>query len=535
MSLLLDTAVRSSIVLLACLGLRGCLRARSARLRHLVVAVGLGAAVLADPLGAALPSIKLTLPGASPVVAAQAVETARPAGRPGVVVETAIPPRTPVTASAVIFTVWFVGFLATLIVLTSGVLRVRRIAATSPAVDESRWLQTLTVVARSYGLRRGVVLLRTATPDLLATCGVFHPRVLVPSHGAGWSDERIYVVLCHELAHVRRFDWPVQTAAEIVRCVLWFNPLVWIACSLLRRDSEQACDDIVLQRGVAPHDYAAHLLDIVQACRPSVRTAHPAVPMARPSTLERRIADMLNPRIDRQFSARTAGLACALLLAVALPTAALRAAQTGPAMLSGTVYDPTGAVMPGVTLTLEDATQMNTETKTNPAGRFAFSNVQPGHYTLAASLPGFRTLKQEFDLATRADWDRAITLQIGNLRESVTVSARRGQVTAAPPASAQPLRVGGSIRPPLKTLDVRPVYPAGMRDAGREGVVPIEAMIGVDGTVTSVRVLSAQVHPDFAIAAADAVRQWRFTPTLLNGSPVEVVMNVSVAFTLSNQ
>jgi len=50
-----------------------------------------------------------------------------------------------------------------------------------------------------------------------------------------------------------------------------------------------------------------------------------------------------------------------------------------------------------------------------------------------------------------------------------------------------------------------------------------------------VRVLTAQVHPDFAIAAVDAVRQWRFTPTLLNGSPVDVVMTVSVAFKLSDQ
>jgi protein TonB len=74
-----------------------------------------------------------------------------------------------------------------------------------------------------------------------------------------------------------------------------------------------------------------------------------------------------------------------------------------------------------------------------------------------------------------------------------------------------------------------------MRDAGREGVVPVEAIIGVDGTVTSVRVLSAQVHPDFAVAAVDAVRQWRFTPTLLNASPVEVLMTVSVTFTLSDQ
>jgi protein TonB len=73
-----------------------------------------------------------------------------------------------------------------------------------------------------------------------------------------------------------------------------------------------------------------------------------------------------------------------------------------------------------------------------------------------------------------------------------------------------------------------------MRAAGREGVVPIEAIIGRDGTVSSVRVLSAQVHPDFAIAAVDAVRQWRFSPTLLNGAPVEVVMTVSVTFNLSD-
>ena len=74
-----------------------------------------------------------------------------------------------------------------------------------------------------------------------------------------------------------------------------------------------------------------------------------------------------------------------------------------------------------------------------------------------------------------------------------------------------------------------------MRDAGREGVVPIDAVIGTDGSVTSVRVVSAQVHPAFAIAAIDAVRQWRFTPTLLNSDAVEVVMMVSVQFNLSDE
>ena len=245
---------------------------------------------------------------------------------------------------------------------------------------------------------------------------------------------------------------------------------------------------------------------------------------------------MLNPRLDRRpLSTRTIVTAAALVLVVTLPTATVRAVQAGPATLSGTVYDTTGGVMPGVAIALEDVTQMKYTATTDATGRFAFSNVQPGHYTLEAALPGFRTLNQEFDLTTRRDWDRAITLQVGTLRESVTVSERRPASPAAPTRGEPSVRVGGSIRAPLKTRDVRPVYPASMRDTGREGVVPIEATIGVDGTVTSVRVLSAQVHPDFAIAAVDAVRQWRFTPTLLNGSAVEVVMTVSVTFTLSDQ
>jgi protein TonB len=124
-------------------------------------------------------------------------------------------------------------------------------------------------------------------------------------------------------------------------------------------------------------------------------------------------------------------------------------------------------------------------------------------------------------------------LQVGEVQETVTVrESRVGGPQGA--ASRQPVRIGGNIKPPLKVKDVRPTYPASMREAGLTGVVPIEAIIGVDGTVSSVRVISAQVHPDFAIAAIDAVRQWRFTPTLLNRRPVEVVMTVSVRFDLED-
>ena len=246
---------------------------------------------------------------------------------------------------------------------------------------------------------------------------------------------------------------------------------------------------------------------------------------------------MLNPTVDRRpISHRTQILVVALLVVLAIPVAAFRAAQSAPAPLSGSVYDASGAVMPGVALTLEDAQHAKMEASTNAAGRFTFSSVPPGRYVLAASIPGFRPLRQELDLTNARDWDRAITLQVGELRETITVSERR----TAPPAGAarptlpQPIRVGGNIKVPRKEFHVSPAYPASMRDAGREGTVPIEAVIGRDGTVISLRVLSAQVHPDFAIAAVDAVRQWRFTPTLLNGVPVEVVMTVTIAFNLSD-
>jgi len=99
-----------------------------------------------------------------------------------------------------------------------------------------------------------------------------------------------------------------------------------------------------------------------------------------------------------------------------------------------------------------------------------------------------------------------------------------------PPLPAAPVRVGGNIRPPQKVTDVAPVYPQLARLAHVEGVVILEAVIGEDGAVRDVRILRS--IPLLDDAAKEAVRQWRFTPTLLNGEAVPVVMTVTVAFKL---
>ena len=99
-----------------------------------------------------------------------------------------------------------------------------------------------------------------------------------------------------------------------------------------------------------------------------------------------------------------------------------------------------------------------------------------------------------------------------------------------PPTPDAPVRVGGNIRPPEKLRDVAPVYPDVAQAARVQGIVIIEAVIGPDGSVTDTTILRSV--PLLDEAALTAVRQWQYTPTLLNGVPVAVIMTVTVNFTL---
>ena len=98
------------------------------------------------------------------------------------------------------------------------------------------------------------------------------------------------------------------------------------------------------------------------------------------------------------------------------------------------------------------------------------------------------------------------------------------------PAARVPLRPGGIVSQPRRTYYAAPSYPAIAQAARVSGIVILEAVIGEDGTVRDVRVLRST--PLLDQAAIDAVKQWRYTPTLLNGQPVPIVMTVTVGFDL---
>lgn len=92
------------------------------------------------------------------------------------------------------------------------------------------------------------------------------------------------------------------------------------------------------------------------------------------------------------------------------------------------------------------------------------------------------------------------------------------------------VKVGGDVKPPAPVYTPKPVYPPFARAHRISGIVRLEAVIAADGSVTNIRLIYG--HRLLVQAAMDAVRRWRYTPTLLNGEPVEVVMQVDVNFVL---
>jgi protein TonB len=106
-----------------------------------------------------------------------------------------------------------------------------------------------------------------------------------------------------------------------------------------------------------------------------------------------------------------------------------------------------------------------------------------------------------------------------------------GGLPDAPPPPVQAVRVGGQIKEPKKLKNVAPVYPDIAKQARVQGVVILECTISPQGKVTDVKVLRG--IPLLDQAAIDAVKQWVYTPTLLNGVPVPVIMTVTVNFKLS--
>lgn len=550
----LALALKAALLAGAALALAALLRRQSAAVRHWILTVGVVCIAALPLLAFVVPSwhIPVAAPApppradvhTGPVVAitimpqdGAAAETAAAQAGPS-----SLLPRLPAF-------VWVSGVMLSGLMLVVGLVRLRAIGRTATRVVDRRWLELLDDHARAAGVRRPVALLESGDPALLVTWGFTRPKIVLPLVARGWDDERRRVVLTHELAHIRRGDWVVQIFAHAVLALNWFNPIVWLACRRLQRESEHACDDAVLGAGVDATDYASHLVELARTLTRH-RSVLPAPAMARPSTLEGRIAAMLNAGLNRRPLSRSGRIAtAAMLLSLTVSLASIAAQRFST--FSGTLTDQTNAVLPNVAVGLTNKlTGAKYEVRSDRNGHFEFVGLPDGDYTMAANEPGFAPLKDTIQISGR-DLDHTIQLQVGSLQETIRVTSgpspwgppnldkgaeyreraqnKRREILEQCAANGGGGPVGGNIKQPMKVVDVKPKYPERLSAAKVGGNLVLEAVIGTDGTVTDVSVVTG-ADPELDAAAIEAVRQWEFSTTFLNCTPIDVHMKVNVAF-----
>lgn len=590
MSLLVEVALKTTAIFAIAVGVLPLLRRQSAAVRHFVLTAAFVCAALVPAMSAVAPTWRVAVPASwlSADVSSPLTITSSP--QPQSSSDTgATPASAParglsVTSLQVVAAVWITGAACGLGTVLLGMWRIRRLSVRARVLTHGRWRDQADDIEREYGIQPQVRLMQSDHPTMLVTWGTIRPRILLPFAADRWADDRIRIVLCHELGHIRRRDWPILITANAMRWVYWFNPLAWIAYRALRQESEHACDDLVLDSGVKAADYATHLLAVAREAARQRHIWSPASAIAHPSTLEGRVRAMLNDRLNRtpltlagRLTAVSIAAAATLVIAgagVAMSAApidtkaapgiasasqasafaaakapvapASSAVQSGPGTIRGVLYDQIGGLLPGVNVSLvqrPDTAAYSTTTDRN--GAFKFDLLPPGDYQITSSLPGFSNVNTLVKVTAGEVVDRSITLPIGTLEETISVVGPTGntkpQVTNWAPQN-RPRQtpesrtffsggIGGQIKVPVKLVHVSPIYPADAR--GASDFVVLSGRIGIDGYLSDLREVThsaAATHAAFLESALEAVRQWEFTPTLLNNVPVEAEIRIQIDY-----
>jgi TonB family protein len=416
------------------------------------------------------------------------------------------------------------------------------------------------------------------------TCGAWRAVVLLPESLTSQPAEIQRAVVTHELLHVKRRDWVWMMGEEALRAVFWFHPGTWWLVARVRLAREEAVDELTVRATNQRRAYVEALLAFADATAlaPSAafgRRRH----LFRRMTLISKEAVMSSRRIVISFAVLVVGVVAGSWYAVSafplmqVPGAMQPAGQPpasnrpGPLETGAKAITPEnpiprrtysvvpknpGAANPGpaaVTLRIT-INALGRVGEARLLGAQPVENAQPSNVFVKAALDAVRQWVYDPPADAPIAFNVTLLFAPGSDARLVAhgpslpegVNGGPGDVVRIvpppppPPAPpwvregvtlGAPVRVGGNIRPPTKVKDVRPLYPEDAKIAGVQGVIILEAVIGPDGRVDRLAVLRS--IPQLDSAAIEAVKEWEFTPTMLNGTPVPVIMTVTVNFTLN--
>jgi TonB family protein len=509
--LLLSLAVKSTLILVGAALVAASVYRASAAARHVVWAAALAALLLLPLAGGVGLAWRPPLPEALAAVPAQAAT---------VLDVVAQPPGLRLSTAAVAWWVWAIGLVVLLSRTAAGLRKIGRmfedaqpLAGHGPGV----WLSGQTPVP--------------------VVCGFWRPRVVLPESALSWPAARLRMVLTHERMHIARHDTRTYLMARLAGALYWPNPLVWWAVNRLRREAERACDDGVLMQGARASAYAGALVEIVQGLETTDRLPEGGLAMGRVSELESRLKALLNSGLNRRKATPLLIAGVSLLsLVILLPLAAFQAPAPQGGGIWGVVRDASGALVPKARVTVALVGSQRKEFAVTPnTGQFAMQPLPEGTYTVEVAKPGFAKLGLQGIVVKPGQMTEVQTiLSVGQVSETMEVKAERPAPVAMPQGSPQRVEQGGNVQATKLVHAERPAYPPDCKAEGVEGTVLLRAVIGVDGNILNLQQVNQLVDPRLAAAATEAVRQWRYQPTLLNGNPVEVATDIQINFALSN-
>ena len=462
--------------------------------------------------------------------------------------------------------------------IAAGLVRLRQLrsagesAAPSPEYDE---------LQQRIGTRAEVQIRFVPHLGQPATFGVRRPVVLLPDTLRPLPIGIQRAVLAHELWHVKRYDWSWVLFEEVVRAALWFQPAMWVLISRIQSAREETVDELAILATGSRRSYLDALVTF--ADRPSVFAA---AAFARRRHLVQRMLMISKEHV----MSSTRVVACSAVLLAVVAGASWYSIETFP--LTAHAQAPRDRVPPPPPPPApvpdfprqEAALRKKVQEQPNALNYHALATlyfqkavsttdisaddkskvVADGLAAADAALsydPDYAEaliyknllLRVQAQLETNPD-DRARIVAEADRLRSQAMALRKQQPAQPrhpgtmppppppppPPGEAStssamvdgefPLRVGGNIAPPTKIRDVSPVYPPEALANRVAGVVIVEVTIDGQGKVREARVLKS--IPLLDAAAVEAVRQWEFTPTLLNGVPKPVMMVLTINFTL---
>ena len=212
---------------------------------------------------------------------------------------------------------WVGGVLVLSVRLAHGWITARRLRTHGTRPTSAPLHQMLERLATLLRVTRPVQLLESLIVEVPAVIGAWRPVILVPASAiTGLTPQQLEVLLAHELAHVRRYDYLVNVVQCVIETLLFYHPAVWWVSRCVRDEREHCCDDLVVQVCGDPHLYASALVGMER-----IRSATPRLALAATGgSLLHRIRRLLLPAAARPefFPRWAAGVAGVVAVTVAL-------------------------------------------------------------------------------------------------------------------------------------------------------------------------------------------------------------------------